>query len=196
MSKKIIAIISIFTFFLVCCKNKNGKANADNLEDTIQRFPLIELLQNDADDVQKIPYFIYQITTNLHSKKKIDSTIINREQFKKIVAPILNADIRSDKAKKLYTESSFEDLALRTISVLVKANNGNTQPQSITANLDNVKSLLKNATITFNKQIGDTAITEKYFWKVGKSLTIATSKKINDSILQKTKKYINWNELN
>lgn len=180
-------------FFVLSCKSKN-KGSAENDSDTVARFPIIELLQNDADDVEKIPYFLYSITSNAMNKKRLDSIVLTREQFKAILKPILTADIGSEKAKKLFTESSFHDLSLNSISVVVKANTNQTQLQSIAAILDDKKNKLKNATITFEFNNNDTLTRKRFYWKVGKSITIATSKRVKDSIVAENTQYINWNE--
>jgi hypothetical protein len=189
---KFLFVSFLFLVMLVSCKNNKGKDDAANADTT--RFPLIDLLNNDVEDVVKTPYFLYQTTTDLGNKKLKDSTTITRDELKKIVEPILKTDITSKKGIKNFNETSFEDLSIKTISVIVKANNENEPVQNITALFDNQKSILKNATITLINNNKDTFCTKKIFWKVGKSINIATTQKLKDSIVKETIQFINWND--
>lgn len=185
----------ILLTIIASCKSKSEKQPTASNKDTTTFFPMTELLQNDADDVIKTPYYLYQRTTDVLTKKT-DSTQLPRDDFKKIIAPVLAIDLRSKAEKEKYKESSFDDLSTGNISIIINAIEPNTAVKSITALLDNQTNKLKTIFITKEYISGDSSFVKKYYWKTGKSINIVTTATVNNAIVKETTQFINWQDNN
>ncbi len=195
MLKYFSIVISLMVVLLACKNNTKAANEIANTADTTQRFPIIELIQNDADDAINTPYFIYQKTTDL-TTKKVDSIALdrNRAEFKKIIEPIIKINLNTKEAKENFKETSFHDLSTKSYSVVIASLKANSGLQSITALFNDETNKLRNALIVMESTNNDTVYTKKYFWKTGKSLSIATSVSYQNKIVKETSQFINWND--
>ncbi|MCX6208478.1 MAG: hypothetical protein NTZ59_02965 [Bacteroidetes bacterium] len=195
MFKRFFLISVVISVAIISCKNKekNTVVNTSS-KDTTSFFPVIELLQNDADDVIKTPYYLYQKSTDMLTKQVIDSTVISREIFKEIIKTIVSIDLHSKAQRESYIENSFQDLTTSSISVVINSKDTKTPVKSITTLLDNETNKLKNIYIILESENSDSLITTKYYWKAGKSLNITSTVSLNKKIVKETKQFINWND--
>ena len=175
--------------FLSSCKQKQNSNEVKNVKDTIQFFPVMELLNADIDDVFKTPYFMYQITEKSNSRKR-DSTTITHEKFSDIINPISNVIINKDQ----FEEVSFHDLSTSSISIITTSTNEMNPIKSITTLLNDKTNLLKSMFIVTEVPLNNSIARIQYYWKAEKSLLITTTStdKKGDEII--IKQYINWNE--
>ena len=158
--------------------------------DTAKTFPIIELLQNDADDVQKTPYYLYKITSTGKDKKTKDSTVFSREDFAKTIAPLLAIKI----GKGQYKEVAFHDLTTKSYSIINTAIDESLEVKSITTLLNDETNKLKNIFIITEKKSSDSTIKTNYYWKATKSLTIVTTTQYKNGTTKEASQYINWND--
>lgn len=192
--KRVLPFI-VFLTIIASCKNKSENQQNVSNKDTTSFFPMTELLQNDVDDVIKTPYYLYQRNTDVLTKKS-DSAQLSRDEFKKIVAPIIAIDLHSKTEKEKYKESSFDDLSTGNISIIINAIEPNAAVKSITALLDNQTNKLKTIFITKEYSLGDSNFVKKYYWKTGKSINIVTTATVNKTIVKETTQFINWQDNN
>ena len=185
----IILIELIFIGCIITSCNTNHKANIKEAKkDTVQFFPIIELLRADVDDVMKTPYFLYK-TSQILNKKKQDSIVITRDDFLSFAKPLIDIKISKEK----YKESFFEDLSTESISVITTSTDTSSTIKSITTLLNNKSNILKSMYFTENYFLGDTSVQKNIYWKAGKSVTIITTKSVGKKEITK-KEFINWND--
>ena len=190
MYKYFIFIVFLLVSTIACKNNSKEKPVAKtNTTDTVKVFPIVELLQNDADDVQKTPYYLYKITKRKGNKTK-DSVVISREEFAKIATPVLNIHLD----KKNFREDAFQDLNTQSFTIINTSINSNAELRSITALLNDETNKLKTAFIVFEKNYGDSTVKRNYYWKANKSLSVATSVRYKSGLVKEETQFINWND--
>ncbi len=193
---KIATVFIIILFFLSACKNnKANEIKQSATTDSTQLLPVIDMLIVEVNDVVKTPYYLYKISQNENEKNKKDSISLNREEFKKIVEPLIQINLIDKKGSKNFTETIFLDLSTHSISIIhtpiLKSNN----IKSITTLLNDETKKLKSIYIVTDNTNRDTSITTNYFWKAEKSLTIAKIVTYKNKQILSQKNYINWNDV-
>lgn len=193
---KIASVFIVILFFLSACKNhKASEIKQSATTDSTQLLPVIDMLIVEVNDVIKTPYYLYKISQNENEKNKKDSISLNREEFKKIVEPLIQINLIDKKGSKNFTETIFLDLSTHSISIIhtpiFKSNN----IKSITTLLNDETKKLKSIYIVTDNTNRDTSITTNYFWKAEKSLTIAKIVTYKNKQILSQKNYINWNDV-
>lgn len=193
MYKFIVVFVTVL-FVIAGCKNsKPVQPDSRNQEDTSSRFPIMEMIKEDALDIEKTPYFIYKTTTIGQEKKYSDSSAIAAADVLKLISPVLNIDISSKKNRIRYKEVSFQDLTTNSISIITTSLDKDDDLKSVTALLNNETNKLKTAYIVFGKANSDSIIKTTYYWKAGKSILITKSITKNN-VIQDIRQFINWND--
>ena len=194
-------IVITISFFLFCssCKQKENKKIANPAstqpKDSSTSFPIMEMLREDAGDVQKTPYFIYKITSSVKENKIIDSVALSPEKFTELIKPIIQIDISSNAVKDKFKEASFHDLSTQSISIVTTSIDDATEVRSVTALLNDETNKLKSFFAVMENNLNDTLKRTTYYWKAGKSLTIGKSIQVAGKTLKETKEFINWNDI-
>jgi hypothetical protein len=190
MNRLLILLIASSILFSACKNNTTTKPQKAATADTATRFPVVELFLNDMDEVKKIPYYIYKITTRPGDKKYKDSVAVSPKEFAQIIAPLQAIKIEKEK----YQEDAFHDLSTASFSIITKALDVNTEVASVTTLLNDETKKLKSIFIIINKNEGDSKVHTNYFWKAGKSLTIAKEISFKNGTIQAETQFINWND--
>ncbi len=189
---KLLIAITLVTTAIISCKNKNKDNPAKTAaSDTTKAFPVIDLLTEDANDVQRIPYFLYKKTIVGKDKKQKDSVPVSREEFKKIVAPILQIQLAKDKYKE---GEAFHDLTTKSYAIITTAIDKTLEVERVSSLLNDETNKLKSVFILVEKNAGDSAVQINYYWKVGKSLSIATTTTYKNGQTKEKTELINWND--
>lgn len=186
--------ITVLVFCIISCKNGSNANPPLKAKDTLSNTPIIELLQNDVDDVLKTPYYLYIKTTNIEPTKSIDSIALSRDEFKKLVQPILQINLHTQAAKESYKEEAFQDFTTHSYSFVINAINNNTAVKNITALFNDETNRLKTCYITIENVTTDSTTTKKYFWKNNKSINIITETKYKNNSTKTFTQFINWND--
>jgi len=198
MIKLIVVTICIVLLTASCQQKENNKivnpANAQS-KDSSNSFPIMEMLKEDINDVQKIPYFIYKKTTSIQDNKLLDSVAVSPEQFAVLIAPLLRIDIASSKVKDKFKEVAFHDLSTQSISIVTSSIDYATEVRSVTTLLNDETNKLKSFFAMMESNLQDTLKRTNYYWKAGKSLTISNSIQLKGKTLKETKEFINWNDI-
>jgi hypothetical protein len=190
MNKILMLLVAATALFASCKNNKTATIKDAASADTTKGFPIIELLKNDIDETQKVPYYIYKITTHPNDKKYRDSVAVSPQEFAKLIAPIRNIVLE----KEQYKEDAFHDLSTASISIMTKALNSNAEVVSITTLLNDETNKLKSIFIVMKQNLGDTTVHTNYFWKAGKSLSIGKETSLKNGTKKAETQFINWND--
>jgi hypothetical protein len=177
--KYLIALSLILGLTIVSCKNP-GQQTAPSSKDSIPPndtantfFPVAEYLETEILHVDSVPLALKKYTT---IKDRTDSAFIQVPEFNTLAKQFLPQELHDGRFEKDFTESSFMDkstqsvtftystavaeLPLKRVDVLTIAHNGSQQVKSIY--------------LEKNYSSGDSLITQKMYWRAGKSFQIAT----------------------
>src|SRR5688500_5100386 len=102
---------------LFSCKGKpttGSETSKKQGNDTTKFFQVSQYIQNQINEVNKTPYFIYRLDV-IGDKK--DSVAINNEIFGALAKQFIQPDISDPSIKKHYAESIFFDETTKTFSI-------------------------------------------------------------------------------
>lgn len=195
MYKIFIAFIAI-AIFTMSCKNKKTATQkpVETTTDTAKGFPIMDLLREDVEDVKKTPYYLYKKTATGVGEKYKDSVQVSREDFIKMIAPILSIKLTDDAGKNKFREVAFHDLSTQSYSIITTPIDNNIELKSITTLLNDETNKLKSIFFVMEKNTADSFIKTTYFWKKEKSLRICKSVECKGKKGIEEKQFINWND--
>ena len=193
---KIISAFVVIAIFTSSCKNKkeSSKKPVENAVDTTKGFPIMDLLREDVEDVKKTPYYMYKKTAVGVGGKYKDSVQVSREDFAKMIAPILSIKLTDDAGKNKFREVAFHDLSTQSYSIITTPIDNNIELKSITTLLNDETNKLKSMFFVMEKSTADSFIKTTYFWKKEKSLRICKSVEYKGKKEIEEKQFINWND--
>jgi len=192
MNKIYAPLILALVLIISSCKSKNTDVEtADAGLDTVHNFPVVDFIQNDINDVKKVPYFIYKITT---LNKKKDSSNLSIDEFGKYAEYFLTFDINKASIKKTLKESSFNDQTTKSNTLVYTPLTTDNEIRNITVLLDQSTNSLKNIFFQIVKQSKDTTIIEHLQWKAKKSFRITRIKQTKNYDSEESN-YISWNDV-
>lgn len=194
MYKFIVVFISVILLVVGCKHSKPALPVSANQGDTSSRFPIMEMIREDALDIEKTPYFIYKTTMIGQEKKYSDSSAISAAEVLRLISPVLKIDIGSTEKRTKYKEVSFQDLTTNSITIITTSLDESDELKSLTALLNNETNKLKTVFAVFGRANSDSSIKTTYYWKAGKSILITKSVTKNNMI-QDTREFINWNDI-
>ena len=195
---KIIIAFATIALLSTSCKNKKNtpeKQASKATADTTKGFPIIDLLREDVEDVKKTPYYLYKKTAIGEGGLYKDSIQVSREDFAKMLSPILSINTIDSIAKGKFKEVAFHDLSTQSYSIITTPTSNNNQLKSITTLLNDETNKLKNIFFVFEKTTADSSVKTTYFWKAGKSLRISKSVESKGKKAMEEKQFINWNDV-
>ena len=159
--------------------------------DTVKYFPVTDFIQNDINDVKRVPYFIYKIRT---LNKKKDSSNLTTAEFERLANYFLSFDINKPAIKKTLKESSFNDQTTKSNTLVYSPLSTDNEIRNVTVLLDESTNSLKDIFIQTTKQVRDTTIIEHLQWKAKKSFRITRITQANHYDLEESN-YISWNDV-
>ncbi len=173
------------------CKNKEPIKTYNN--DSIKYFDVKSFIESEIEKVKSIPYFIYKIDVIANKK---DSAVCTKDQFIAMAQPFLDADINTKDLKKYYSESVFNDLSTKSISLTYTTSNRELPVQMIAVMLNEVNQTVNRIDIRKIYKRNDSTFNESLTWKAKKSFSIVQAS-MKDSIEAPTKQtYIIWDDTN
>ena len=120
--------ILLFSFIIFSCRNTTSSNEAVKTSDTTNFYPFIEYLNQQIQDVNNTPYFIYKIS--IKDGKK-DSTVIAPPTFDSLAHLFVQHDITKPPLKKFYTENIFEDASTDSYTITYTSSNPKTHIQNV-----------------------------------------------------------------
>ena len=176
------------------CKShqKQLSDNKTPIQDSTSFFPMQELLQEEVNDVNTTPYFMYKIKTNDKGQK--DSTVIYAKEWTQLAQPFLNIDINSPSLKQQLQQSIFHDLTTKCYSFTYtpKSVADTSSIKSVLILLDDNNNKLKDIFIHKIYHHSDTTIIEALLWKPTNYFSINKTFVLHDSIINKNQLIVNW----
>jgi hypothetical protein len=192
MKKIVYLLFVVFTavLFSDCKPKEKPKENAVTDEKKKEFLPVIEFLTGEIKHVDTVPYTLVKYTTiNDHT----DSAIINRPEFRNITNEFLEINIRDDKYKDQYEETSFADNTTGTASFTYVSKSPDLKLSKVDAYVNPESQKITRLYLERNYSSGDTSITKKLLWQTTGNFIIITMKNINnkESVVQEK---IVWDE--
>jgi hypothetical protein len=133
----------------VSCKQKQenttfNKPGADSLSKE-PLYPYPQYILEQIQYVDSAPLAIEMHT--FENGARIDSVLITREKFHELAAEFHSPDLNSAELRPLYTEKSFQDLSINSITFSIAANDANLVIQQADILLDPESQKVKNIII-------------------------------------------------
>lgn len=191
--KKILCLplaILVVISFTDCKPKEKPKENVAAKETKKEFLPVIEFLAGEIKHVDTVPYTLVKYTTiNEHT----DSVIINRPEFRNMTNEFLEINIRDDKYKDSYDETSFADNSTGTASFTYVSRSPDLKLSKVDAYVNPESQKITRLYLERNYNNGDTAVTKKLLWQTTGNFIIITMKNINnkESVMQEK---IVWDE--
>ena len=140
---------------------------------TTDFFPVAEYLMSEILHVDSVPLALRKYTT---IKSKTDSSFIQVPEFNALARRFLPQELHDGRFQKDFTESSFMDKSTQSITFTYS-----TAVKELPLQRVDVQTIPHNGSQTVrsiylekNYSSGDSLITEKMYWRTGKSFQIAT----------------------
>lgn len=169
------------------CTNKN----ATN-ENTIEVLPYVDMLQQELKQIDSTPIALFMHNVDTVGNI-LDTTIIDKKDFRVLLQPFVTADISVAKRKKYFTESSYADAVNDSYNFAYTTNEVKEPVKSVilTTTSNDINSTFKSLLMTQQYNSKDTIINTNLFWKAKQYCIITTLKKINTVTFSSSKK-IMW----
>ena len=180
----------LLVFALLACKQNQIKSTGDTDEKTF--FPVTAYIATQLHliDSLQLPVSKYY-TGDGHE----DTSLLSLAECRSLAAPFLETDISDPKWKDKYTENSFADQSIPSISFTYETKE-NTLPVKrvdIVLKPDPVQSdKVKTVYIEKLYQLGDTLVNEKLFWKADHYYQVIRSKQTASGQPVITKLKVAW----
>ncbi|RTL57143.1 MAG: hypothetical protein EKK37_13915 [Sphingobacteriales bacterium] len=177
--------------FFSNCKPKVKPGETARAEEKKKEFlPVIEFLAGEIKHVDTVPYTLVKYTT---INDRTDSVIISRPEFRNMTKEFLEINIRDDKYKDNYEETSFADNSTGTLSFTYISKSPGIKLSKVDAYVNPESQKITRLYLERNYNGGDTAITKKLLWQTKGNFIIITIKNINnkESVVQEK---IVWDE--
>lgn len=172
MKKQFFVFIILFSFSIFNCKNNDSASFGSGIaeQDTIF-YPIGNFIRNELISLDSMPLAVIKYSTQ---KQVTDTTIIDKEDFKKIAALFMTPDIGSSELKSQYEETSFIDATLGMMTLTYTAKNE-------TMLIRRADVLLKQDntgvnTIYIEKMLPnkDSAVVQKLLWTAGRNCQVTS----------------------
>lgn len=188
MSKSFVPVSLVVLALISACNDKNQKA----AEATAAYFPIKPFLlqQLKAIDSLQLP-----TTRYFHGYNHSDTSAIGIAESKTLAAPFLQEDITLPPLKERYTETSFADQSIPSITFTYQTQDSNLvlkradvvlKPDPVLS--DKVRSIYMERLY----QLGDSLILEKLFWKADHYYQIIRSAQKGDGAPQISQLKVVW----
>ena len=167
--KRIVSIL-LLVVALCACKNQAGpngvKDSLLSKEDSLKNEPFYPIAQYIFDQVKYVdstPLAIAKIT--FINGKQVDSVTIDRGEFKTLAKEFFEPDLNQKDLKPKYTESSFEDLTINSLTFSYTTLDKELELQQADVLLRPDNHQVKNVMFRKSRIVGDTSISINGLWK-------------------------------
>ena len=155
---------------LVACKNGPVKKEGTNF------FPVASFIDGQVHTVDSLRLPVQKLTT---INNRTDTVLIGLPEFKQLAAGFKTPDINDSSLSRYYTESSFADQSIASVTLTYSTKDSSLPLQRLDVIIhpdpvlnDQVQSIyLEKA-----GQVKDTLIVKKLYWRADRNFQIITSK--------------------
>lgn len=165
-----IYIYIIVVLFSASCRNQTTSVSDENSfiskADTLPSepyYPITQYIRDQIAYVDTTPLAIEKIT--FVNSKKIDSVIIDRQEFHQLAEEFLKPDLNDKYVKSLYTESSYNDLTLNSLAFNYTAKDPALELQQADVLLNPENNKVKNIIFKKIRNNKDTSVRMNGLWK-------------------------------
>lgn len=198
-------ILFLFSFFYFACKqNEQGaviskapekvstRIDTTTRNDTTHFFQVTQYLQSQIAEVNKTPYFIYEV---VFRNGKKDSSAINTAVFNKISQQFLKPDINDTAFKKNYKESIFHDQTTKSFTISYTSSDKQLSLQNVDILLQEDGETVKRIFMRKFFSYPDSTAIEELSWKPNESFQINRLVQKEDNNKETTyETRVVWNE--
>lgn len=158
---RIIPTILIVVFFQFC-SGKTNKQNEVSATDTSKFFQVGDYIKSQINEINKTPYFIYQL--NISPQQK-DSFPINNVLTTQLAQQFIKPDLNDASIKKYYNESVFFDQTTKTYTINYSTNNKDLELQNLDILLEEDGEKVKRIFMRKFFNYTDSSAMEQLSWK-------------------------------
>lgn len=175
--KVYIFLLLLFSLIFSSCQQEEPKSY----------FPFKQYLENELKQIDSLPVAIFKYSL---SDEKTDTSIIEKQAFRKIATALLDIDLQHEDVSKTYKELVLEDTDIDNITISYTTEKNENPIKQLQLNIKTGSTALKNFYVERIDKINDITITRKILWTIQKSVTI-TSLYYKDNKMQEqlTEKY-------
>lgn len=166
--KKTVPLILLIA--LAACNNQSATStNNDPLAvktDSLNNepfYPITQYIQGQIAYVDSTPLAIEKIT--FINGKRVDSVIIDRNAFKLLAQEFLKPDLNDKNIKPFYTENSYHDLTINSVTFNYTTTDRNQELQQADILLNPENNRVKNVIFRKSRTVGDTSYNINGLWK-------------------------------
>lgn len=179
-------------FFILGCKQKGSSSKPiKQAEDTTQFFQVSQYIQQQIEDVQKTPYYIYKIDIKNGIK---DSMPINTPLFIHLASQFKRSDINDPNLKRHYVENIFHDQTTKTFTISYTTPDKDLEIQNMEILLLEDGQTVKRIFIRKFLNYSDSSVIEQLSWKAAEKFQINRWVQTKDEKENSQQTIVVWNE--
>lgn len=180
MTKNLLPIILIVTVQFSCKENTHTKK---------QYYPVYAFLQQELNTIDSLPIAV----TRIHDENnKIDTAIITKADFRKIADGLIGNDMKETEAINEYTETVYEDLDLKDITITYITDQKTLAISKIEIHVDPLTALVKSFYAERTDEMNATQIVRKILWTRGKQLLVSSTDYSKSDVPKNKVDRFNW----
>ena len=157
-----------------------------NTEQPKEYFPFKSFLTNELNELDSLPIAIYKYQTR---NGKVDTSIIEKKQFREIATSLFELDLQEKKTIQAYKELVLEDTDIENIAIHYTTENQSFPIKQLQLNIKTGTSMVKNFYAERLDISGDIKIIRKILWSTKKGVSITSvyykNNKIQESLTEK-----------
>ncbi len=191
MRNGIFLILYILIIGTGCKQKGNSLKQVDQAEDSSPFFQVSQYIQQQIEEVKRIPYFIYRIDI-IDSHK--DSVVITTPIFEQLAQQFLKSDISKNEQKKDYVENIFHDQTTKTFTISYSTLNKELEVQNIDILLQEDGRTVKRIFLRKFYNYPDSSVIEQLSWKADEDFRINRVVQIPGKKEKTQQTIVVWNE--
>jgi hypothetical protein len=179
-------IVFLFSsIIIISCKNKE--------QDKKQYYPVYAFIEQELKVLDSMPLAIFKVH---EENNKIDTSIIEKKEFRKIVEGLMLNELSSAGALNDYEEMVLEDASIGDITISYTTDVENKSIPKIEIHINPATSKIKSLYAERIEKIDGTKITRKILWTAGKSMMVASTYNAEGTKSTDVTNRFIWNETN
>jgi hypothetical protein len=196
--KQFISCCLLFSL-LACKEKKEPESETTQAGEPLEIYPVSSFFKQQIDEVDSLKLPTVKYTSEGGRK---DTVSITMEEFEKLAAEFIDADISKPSLSRQYKESSFADQSIPSITFSYTARHSKLPVKRMDVILDPnpvQDDQVKTIYIEKKQVVNDTLINKRLYWKSHKNFQVITSKQVSgkpESITQLKVAWDNTDEFN
>ena len=191
-----ILLLGSLLVILSCNSGKEKKIEEARKEKQEEVFPVALFFQEQIRIVDSLQLPTVKVTVS-NGKRSMEA--ISMEEFKSLAQEFITADISDPSLKNVYTESSFADQSIPSITLTYSTPDSSREVQRLDVIIDPDpvrEDRVKTIYIEKRHTHADTAVQKKLYWKANENFQVLTSKYLPGKKPVVTQVKVSWNGMN